>query len=185
MGDGEITIISRMHTEGDNVTYAGEIEIEPPVTIATVIQCISMAGCSRILAPSINPEFMMMVRSSDHLVLDVPSLDGYSGTFMPKVDGQKAYILCYEFGYVVTVTDPSLTTIMCVTRTEGSEVGVMADMPDIIVAEMLVDGSLVHLDTLVISGRTVLTKSGRRSLSSVAGMRPHLLVREAWTEYRT
>jgi 6-phosphogluconolactonase (cycloisomerase 2 family) len=44
-------------------------------------------------------------------VVDVPDLNGYKSSFIAKADGAKVYIFCYEFGYVMCVTDLESTVI--------------------------------------------------------------------------
>lgn len=80
--------------------------------------------------------------------MNTPNLDGYKGRYMAKADGMKVYLFCYEFVYVITLTDPDLTVISCMTGITDLDLPEMTNKPDIIVAETLIEGSLVYIDTL-------------------------------------
>lgn len=93
----------------------------------------------------VEPEFMSDVRSSDDVVVDI---SGYTGTFIAKADGVKVYVFCCEFGYVVTITDPSLTIISSMVIVTHRVLPETTRTPDVLLAEMMVDGTIVYIDTL-------------------------------------
>ncbi|KAH7001767.1 hypothetical protein B0J12DRAFT_558181, partial [Macrophomina phaseolina] len=122
------------------------------------------------------------VQRSDHAVVDVPDISLYKGTHMLKADGVKVYVFCYEFGYVVTSTDWNLSVISC-TVTIGPTVMVeMTDKPDIMVAEMMMDGSLVYIDTLCTDG--VVAAPSREYVKRPVSRfeHPPMIVRRSWDE---
>jgi len=55
---------------------------------------------------------------------------------MVKADGIKVYVFCYPFGYAVTLSDPSLTTLSFMTTISDDDLLDLTDMPDVVVAEM-------------------------------------------------
>jgi hypothetical protein len=113
-----------------------------------------------------------VVRTVDHVVVDVPSLDSYAGPFMPTADGMKVYVFCYNFGYVVTVTDPALAVLSCRGLPEITT-------PDVVVAEMMVDGSMVRIATLAVNAITKLSREIRSTISRIASERPPMIYRRA------
>ena len=48
-----------------------------------------VVGHSSSMGRSIDAEFMTDVRSSDHVVMDTPNLDGYKCRYMAKANGMK------------------------------------------------------------------------------------------------
>ncbi|KAI4206073.1 MAG: hypothetical protein LQ346_001316 [Caloplaca aetnensis] len=82
------------------IKIASEFEIKGRVTnsIVRLVLCFALNLVGTI--PTMQNDF---VRSSDH----------YEGEFMAKADGVKVYVFCYEFGYIVTITDPALTLVLC------------------------------------------------------------------------
>lgn len=89
---------------------------------------------------------MSSVRRTNHAVIDVQDVSSYRGRFMLKADGVKVYVFCYSFGYVVTYTDTSLSVISMVCVPTQTPIFEFTTTP------MLMDGSLVYIDTLSTNG---------------------------------
>ncbi|KAJ2896527.1 hypothetical protein MKZ38_005452 [Zalerion maritima] len=98
-------------------------------------------------------EFILVVRSNDPVVVDAPSLNEHAGTFMAKADGIKTYIFGYTFGYIVTVTDPALPAVSCVVSCNCSDLPEITSTPDVIIAEMMMNGNLVFTSLPAVDGR--------------------------------
>lgn len=128
----------------------------------------------------IDSGYMGDVRSSDHVVVDIPDVSGYTGLFMAKADGVKVYVFCYEFGYVVCITDPDLTVVSCVVTVTHRELPELTKTPEVVVAEMLMDGTLVYIDALGISTDRKLPVDMHRCVSQITIERPYLIYRTQW-----
>ena len=156
-----VEIVSRKYGNTDRVTYAAEIDIKSRVTNMSIRNVFSMivgmVGITNRMIGLINSDFMSMVMSKDHIVRDVASADGIPGTFMTKADGLKVYVFIYDFGYVVCLTDSTLTVISS-TIVVGPEMMIeMTDKPNIMVAEMMMNRSLVYIDYLAADGNVIIS----------------------------
>ncbi len=182
--NSDVSIIARRYESEDKVSYAGEFEIEGKVTNSVVrsILCLALGTVGTIssMVREIDSEFMYDVRSNDHVVIDVPDVKGYSGIFLAKADGMKVYVFCYQFGYVVTITDPHLSIVTCMVTVTHSDLPEMTTTPDVVLAEMMMDGTLVYIDTLAMNSDGKLPKSMNQSVCPVAGERPPFIYRKSW-----
>ncbi|TLS20576.1 uncharacterized protein PpBr36_11301 [Pyricularia pennisetigena] len=70
-----------------------------------------------------------------------------STKFMFKAEGFKVHVCCYSFGNVVTDTHQSLRVITLEFTDSGTALYEMTPDP-VLVAEMMVDGTLVFTATL-------------------------------------
>ena len=61
-------------------------------------------------------------------------------------------MFCYDFGYVITLTDPDLTKISCMTSIDDGDLLELTNKPDVKVAGVLMETSLVYVDTLALCG---------------------------------
>ena len=174
--------ISRRYGYGDTATFAGEFEfVDPPTSLdvcKTLSMAVSMVGSTNAMVKEIDTDFLRAVRAADHIVVDVPSMDGLNGPFATKVDGMKVYVFVYAFGYMVTLADANLTVISCVVPLGPMDIRPINNTPDIVLAEMLVNGELVHIDTLAVDGVTKLGPMGRRKTNAIPGEKPHMIFRK-------
>jgi hypothetical protein len=83
--------------------------------------------------------------------VDVPDLNGYKGSFMAKADGVKVYIFCYEFGYVMCVTDPESTAVWSMFSITHKALPETFKKPDVLLSEITIDRSLVYIDVLAVN----------------------------------
>lgn len=184
--DVMITAIARAYGEGDmdKRTFAAEFEIQDGVSNSSVLAVLSMAistvGTVKSMTSEVNFDYMRMVRSTDHIVVDIPSMEGYTGPFMAKADGVKKFVFCYPFGYVVTLTDPTLTVMSCVVTSEPRELEEVIDMPDVMVVEEMMDGVMVHIGTLAVDGTTKMRRGSRGVVSNIRNSRPMVIFRKSW-----
>ncbi len=157
-----VNVVARRYQSDDRVSFAAEFEIEGRVTNSVVrsVLCIALGtiGSVSSMRDEIDSDFMSEVRSSDHVVVDIPSATGYAGTFMAKSDGMKVYAFCYEFGYVIRVTDPMLTVVACMVTIVHRGLPEIT-RPDVLLLEMMVDGSMVYIDTLAVNSDGKLAPS--------------------------
>ncbi|KAI9640291.1 hypothetical protein NHQ30_011341 [Ciborinia camelliae] len=119
-----VRLISRMYINGDEHSYASEIEIISDITHELLRMLlntmVSVVGSIQSLSNEIDPELMTAIRRAEHAVVDVRDISPYKGIYMPKTNGVKVYVFCYSFGYVfcysfgyvVTATDNNLTVRM-------------------------------------------------------------------------
>ncbi|EMC97272.1 hypothetical protein BAUCODRAFT_68752 [Baudoinia panamericana UAMH 10762] len=126
--------------------------------------------------------FVSNVRSNDHVVIDVPDVSGYSGVFLAKADGEKVYVFCYEFGYVITITDPKLDVVTCMATVTHKDLPEMTHTPDVVLAEMMMDGSLIYVDTLSMNSDGKLPKSMNMSVCPIRTERPPFIYRKSWDQ---
>jgi len=147
-----VTLIARKYTVEETSSYAAEVELGSGITHMDLRMVMSWVvnaiGSTRMMANEVDNEYMSSVRSTDHAVVDVSDMNTRKGTFMHKVDGMKVYIFCYTFGYVITMTDRNLTVISCSFTEANQPLLEMTRTPDVMIAEMMMDGSLVYIDTL-------------------------------------
>jgi DNA-directed RNA polymerase subunit K/omega len=181
LGPLKLLAISRAYVHTQTVTYAGEFEFVGAPTSADVSMVLSLAvntiGSVDKMVKEIEIDFLRAIRSSDHIVVDVPNMDGLTGPFTTKVDGVKTYVFVYPFGYIVALANADLTVLSCVVPTGPMNIEPITNTPDTIVAEMLADGTLVHIDTIAVNGETKTTPGSRRSVSAIAGARPNMIFR--------
>ena len=177
-----VTVISRMYGSGDSCTFASEFEIggEFSHAIVRMVLClvISTVGSVKSMVRLIDSDFMGEVRSNDHVVVDISSATGHKGVHMVKVDGVKTYVFCYEFGYVVCITDPDLTVVSCMVVTNHRTLPDMMAKPDVILAEMLMNGDLVFINVLAVDGRMVTSGLERMSKPNITTERPIFIYRK-------
>lgn len=179
-----VNIIARMYeVEGIN-SYSAEIELLERVTDLQLRMMMSwfinVFGSVRSISNEIDPEFMSMVRSADHAVVDVSDMTTYRGTFMYKADGMKVYIFCYTFGYIITLTDSSLSVISYRFTHAMQPICEMTKMPDVMVAEMMMDGSLIYIDTLARGGEVVEFSRPYVPIPITLCQRPSVMIRPSW-----
>ncbi|KAI0469845.1 hypothetical protein GGR56DRAFT_161317 [Xylariaceae sp. FL0804] len=103
----------------------------------------------------LDTDFMSDIKLKNHVVVDVPSLDGYKGKRMAKADGVKVYVFSYSFGYVVATTDPDLTIHSCMVTISDDLIPPLTTRSGVAVVEMPNDGSLVYIGILGITGRSL------------------------------
>jgi hypothetical protein len=77
------------------------------------------------------------------MLVDIPYLTGYNGSSMGKADGVKAYIFCYEFGYVVSITNQDMSLVSCMVVPTYADLSEITRTRDVMVAEMVENGDLV------------------------------------------
>lgn len=180
----EIKMIARKYMVEDTSSYSAEIEIMQTVTdmkLRMIMDWItSIVGSVRSIANEIDFEYMSSARSADHAVVDVSDMNIYKGTFMLKADGMKVYVFCYSFGYVVTMTDMSLTVLTYRFACVNQPLHEMTRMPDIMVAEMMMDGSLIYIDTLARDGSPSPTSRAYESRPTSRCQYPTMIVRRSW-----
>lgn len=182
--DTVVNVIARMYTNDRATSYAAEFEIEGRCTnmVLRAVLCLAMStiGVVKKMRGEIDPEFVSDVKSSDHAVVDVPSLVGYRGRFRAKSDGIKVYVFCYNFGHVVCITDPDLTTTACMVTVTHRDLPEMTRKPDVVCAEMHMDGSLVYISTLAINGNGRLPESMDIYKTPLRTERPNFILRTEW-----
>lgn len=187
--DVKVNIIAREYNSNGRESYAAEFEIEDEATNKMVKKIICMSagivGNGTSMRSMIDITFMSDVRSRDHIVIDVPNMDGYRGRYMAKADGMKVYVFCYSFGYVVTLTDPDMTIISCMVTVDDTDMIPVTSRPDVAVAEMLMDGSLVYIDTLAMNGIGSIPMEVDRSSCPLVTERPMFIYRRSWDRMPT
>jgi hypothetical protein len=90
-------------------------------------------------------------------VIAVSDLNGYKSSFITKADGVKVYIFCYEFGYIIYVTDPESTVISPRVSTTHKDLSKILKKPDVLLAEMI-NGFLIYIDVLAVNEDEKLSK---------------------------
>jgi hypothetical protein len=103
---------------GYNISFAAEFKIEGRATNTVVRSILCLA--------------LGTIGSNDHLMVDVPDLNWYKGSFMAKADGVKVYIFCYEFGYMMCVTDPESTVVSFMASTTHKDLPKIFKKPDVV-----------------------------------------------------
>ncbi|KIW76871.1 hypothetical protein Z517_09315 [Fonsecaea pedrosoi CBS 271.37] len=97
---------------------------------------------------------------------------------MAKADGMKVYILCYTSGYVVCTTDPEMTALSCMVTINSTGMPELTNRPDVVVAELIADGSMVYIDTLGMNGNAKLSVDLKRYKWPIATRRPYMIYRK-------
>ena len=181
LGSFKVLAISRAYGHAQTMTFAGEFEFLDAPTSVDVSAVLSLAvntvGSVDKMVREIEIDFLRAIRSSDHIVVDVPNMDGLAGPFTTKVDGVKTYVFVYPFGYIVALADADLTVLSCVAPIEPMNIEPITNTPDTVIAEMLADGTLVHIDTVAVNGQTKMVAGGRRNVSAITGKRPNMVFR--------
>ena len=182
--DRLVNVIARKYETGSKTSFAGEFEILGSLTNSIVrsVLCVAMGtiGCVKSMRNEVDEQFMNEVRSRDHVVIDVASMDRYAGKFLAKADGMKVYAFCYEFGYVICITDPALTVVTCMVTIAYKPLDEIATKPDILVLEMLMDGTMVYIDTLAVNGTVSLPANMEAYRCNITSERPMLIYRTIW-----
>ena len=103
----------RKRSNGERTSYAAETEMDARVITSRVrsFLCLSVGtvGSTASMKGQIDPDFIPAVRSSDRIVVDVPDLSRYKVMYMAETDGVKVCAFGCDFGYIMCITDPSLT----------------------------------------------------------------------------
>ncbi|KAM3497497.1 hypothetical protein MY10362_009158 [Beauveria mimosiformis] len=189
IADMNVTIIARRYKCEDTESFAAEVEFPNGVThmfIRRVMKIIiNTTGSMYALRKFVNPVFMSEVRYTDHDVVDVTDLDAHRGTIMQKADGMKVYVFCYASGYVITQTDDNLTVISYVVAIIDGPIYECTDMPDVLVAEMMVDGTLIYIDTLCKDGFVFPKVRKHPSRPLTNNVKPAMIIRKAWNSIMT
>lgn len=182
----DVILIARRYECEDTVSYSSEIEFMNGVGYVQMARVINMftnlVGSIRSFRNHIKKDFMDAARHTDHVVIDVTDLNTHKGTFMFKADGMKVYVFCYPGGYVVTQTDDDLTVISYWVSILEMPMYPHTDTPDILVAEMMTDGSLVYIDTLAVDGITVPNPRAYATRPMTVNSVPPMIVRRSWNE---
>lgn len=182
----KMILIARKYVVEDSSSYSAEIEFMSPITdmqLRMVLDWIvNIVGSVRMIANEVDMEYMISARSVDHAVVDVSDMSMYKGTFMYKADGMKVYVFCYTFGYVVTMTDSALTVLTYRFTEAMQPIYEMTRTPDIMVAEMMMDGSLVYIDTLARDGNVMPSSRMYQSKPMSAYQYPNMIVRRSWNK---
>ncbi|XMA20910.1 hypothetical protein WAI453_013701 [Rhynchosporium graminicola] len=110
----------------------------------------------------------------------MPDLNGYKGGFMAKADGVKVYMFCYESGYVVLISDPALTLVICIVVRNYADLPEIIRTPDTIVAEIIENGDLVFINVLAVDGNAALPPSERMNKPKIITERQPLIYRAIW-----
>ncbi|KAK0930067.1 hypothetical protein LTR29_016816 [Friedmanniomyces endolithicus] len=98
---------------------------------------------------------------------------------------RKVYVFCFEFGYAVTIWDPMLTLLTCMVTITLKDLPEMTTTPDIVLAEMMVDGTMIYIDTLAMDGVGRLPKSMDKSICPIKTEKPHFIYRTVWDRMPT
>lgn len=182
----KVRMIARVYNDEDTDMCRCEVEIMETINhtqLRMILnELVTVIGSTDMMRREIDDEIMNQARRSDHAVVDVPDISLYRGTHMLKADGVKVYVFCYEFGYVITSTDWNLTVISCTVAIGPTFMFEMTSTPDIMVAEMMMDGGLVYIDTLCTDG-LVASPSREYVKRPVSRFEmPPMLVRMQWDE---
>jgi len=179
-----VKMISRKYENEETVSFASEVEFRPGVmhlqikTVASAI--INMVGSESIMMPYIDDAFMSEIRHADHDVVDVADMTSYRGSFMIKADGMKVYVFCYPNGYVVTFANRMMDVISYSISNTYAPLVAITKRPDVIVAELMVDGSLVYLDTLSENESVVPKSRSYASRPTTLNEKPIMTMRTVW-----
>jgi hypothetical protein len=179
-----VNVIARKYETEEETSFAGEFEVERRATnsIMRAVLCLALGttGSINAMKYEIDDQFLNDIKSSDHIVVDVPDLMGYTGNFLAKGDGVKVYIFCYEFGYAVTTPDPMLTLVTYMVTITHRDLPEMTKAPNVIVAGMIVNGDMVYIGTLAMNSNGRLPKSMDTSRCPITVEKPALIYRTIW-----
>jgi hypothetical protein len=159
----DVTVTARRYVSEGTSSYSAEIELPNGCTHIHVRRLLrmflSVFGSVGMMRNEVDGDgdFMASVGSADHAVVDVSDLSSHMGTFMLKANGMKIYIFCYSFGYVVTLTDTDLTVVSCTFVEAEIPLFDITKTPGVMVGEMLMNGTIVYIDTLCRNGEARLT----------------------------
>lgn len=183
-----VKIISRRYVCEDTVSFSSEVEFKPGVTHMHIrlvmIMILNAVGSEASLKRYVEPMYMSEIRHSDHDVVDVGDLNPYKGSVMLKADGMKVYVFCYPNGYIVTFTNSALTIINYTVSHRYEALTEITNKPDVLIAEMMVDGSLVYIDTLSTDGVVVSELREYKSKPVTRFRMPPMTVRRRWGSIR-
>ncbi len=101
-------------------------------------------------------------------------MDGHKGGYMAEAGGAKVYVFCYMFGYIIALTDPNLTVLAYMTSINDTDLPDLTDRPDVVAAEMLIDGSL---DTLAMNGSRLVPNTVDGTICPIVTERPYFIYR--------
>ena len=188
-----VTIIARRYNCEDVISYSSEIEFRNGVRyteIRKVLNTVLMTvGSEDVLAPRTRiDKFIAQMhldesRHADHDVVDIKDLSAYKGTNMLKADGMKVYVFCYVNGYIITLTDSELTILEYAISLRSKPLFEITDTPDILVAEMMKDGTLVYIDTLALDGNPC-DRTRRYSKRPMTRCEiPPMIIRKSWDKF--
>lgn len=184
-----VNIIARRYMTGNRITYACEFEVTGRITNSILRSVLKLATCSIGIPSSmrnyIDSEYLMLVEKQDHIVVDIPDPEGYAGVFMAKADGVKVFVMCYSFGYIISNANPDMTTISCVVDVSHETLPELSMTPTIIVAEMMIDGSLVYIDTIGVMKNVEPAAVARMTATSITEKRPFMIYRTKWQSMPT
>lgn len=189
MNGVKILINSREYETNNKKTYASEIEFLDQPTFEQICQVTSeilkMTETEKSMRMYVDASHMSQARYADHDVLDVSDVTMCSGIFTYKADGMKVYVFSYQTGYVITFTDRALTVIEYHIEPRSELPEDITKTPDIMVAEMMVDGSLIYIDTLALNNEP-LEKPREYIQKPVqsSNYRPAMTVRKLWNSYQ-
>ena len=141
---------------------------------------VCIVGCPKSLRPHIDATYLSDIRSRDPIVVDVPTLSGHSGRVLAKADGMKVYIMSYMFGYVTVLSDPGLTIQGCIVTIDDDPLAPMSRTPDVIVAEMLLNRSMVFIANLAINGQIASSTDFEYPGVRTSCRTPHFIHRTPW-----
>jgi hypothetical protein len=110
---------------------------------------MNVVGSEISMTRYLENQFMNEVRRVDHDVVDMRDLAPYRCTNVLKANGMKMYVFCYKFGYVVSHASRDLPIIWCRVTSTPRYFHDITSTPDVLVAEIMRDGSLVYIDTLI------------------------------------
>lgn len=174
-----VKVIARRYQSEDKVSYAAEFEIDGEVVNSVVRMVLFLALSTVGTIGSMVTEFMYDVKCNDHVVVDVPDVKGYSGIFQPKADGMKLYAFCYEFGDMVTATNPQLSVITCMVTVSHRDLPGTTDTPDVVLAEMMMDGTLVYIENLAMNSDRKLPKGMNKCICPMRTEKPPFIYRQS------
>ena len=179
-----VELITRKYQCEDAISYASEVEFRNGVTyrqMRTVLKSVvNTVGSITTLKRQIDPVFMSEIRYTDHDVVDVTDLNTHTGTIMHKADGMKMYVFCYASGYVIAQTDDNLSVISYVIANLEGPIYECTNKPDVLVAEMMVDGNLVYIDTLSMDGEVVPKPRKYVNTPMTRNSKPPMIMRRSW-----
>ncbi|KAI6986058.1 hypothetical protein KC359_g8918 [Hortaea werneckii] len=186
----DVNMIARRYECEDVVSYSSEIEFKAGVThwnIRKVANTIIMTVGSEdeLMPPNRIDKFIEKLhmdesRNADHDVVDVKDLSPYKGTIMLKADGMKVYVFCYMNGYVITFANRNLTVLSYVVSNSGRPLYKIGKTPDILVAELMMDGSLIYIDTIAENGVALPQLRKYKKRPTTLCEIPPLIVRKSW-----
>lgn len=159
MYGAKFLINAREYETEEKKTYATEIEFLGNSSFEQITQVTSeilkMTETDKSMKMYVDQSFMSQSRHADHDVLDVSDVKTCTGIFTYKADGMKVYVFSYRTGYIITFTDRALTIIDYHIEPSTEVPEDITKTPDIMVAEMMLDGSLIYIDTLALNGEAL------------------------------